>query len=141
MRVCTCYAWVYFNNYYYVEVRMCMGKCIVNYTHLCKLPTFVLVKKKIREPFRLSTKLRPPRTWARHVRTNTSNGILHDSAARAIYAHAWPSLSDPIHCCDWSKWVNVHSLIDRPDRSIGREQRPGQRAISCDTRDAHSIPL
>ena len=35
-------------NYYYIEVRMCMGKCIVNYAHLGKLPTFVLGKKNTR---------------------------------------------------------------------------------------------
>ena len=65
-------------------------------------------------PFRLSTKLRPPRTWARHVYEHSQWHSARFCRACQIYAHAWPSLSDHNHCCDWSNgWTCTVWLTGR----------------------------
>ena len=64
--------------------------------------------------FRLSTKLRPPRTWARHMYEHSQCHSARFCCACQIYAHAWPSLSDHNHCCDWSNgWTRTVWLIGR----------------------------
>ena len=48
--------------------------------------------------------------------TSTPNDILHDSAARAKYTRTRTEFVWPQSLLWLVKWVNAHSLIDRPDR-------------------------
>lgn len=102
-----------------VDFLLPLTQLLINYfgcrTSFCCLTLRKLeFLNSLNGPFRLSTKLRPPRTWARHVYEHSQWHSARFCRACQIYAHAWPSLSDHNHCCDWSNgWTRTVWLTGR----------------------------